>query len=48
MTKGEVLVKILNNVNYPEDVRKLNIKEKEILAKCFRQHKPMNKYAFNR
>ena len=22
--------------------------EKEILAKCFRQHKPMNKYAFNR
>ena len=37
MTKGEIFVKILNNVNYPEDVRKLNIKEKEILAKELRE-----------
>jgi 1-deoxy-D-xylulose-5-phosphate synthase len=37
MAKGEIFVKILNNVNYPEDVRKLNIKEKEILAKELRE-----------
>ena len=30
-------MRILNNVNYPEDVRKLNIKEKEILAKELRE-----------
>ena len=28
---------ILNNVNYPEDLRKLNIKEKEVLAKELRE-----------
>lgn len=30
-------MKILNNVNYPEDLRKLNIKEKEVLAKELRE-----------
>ena len=30
-------MKILNNVNYPEDVRKLSLKEKEILAKELRE-----------
>ena len=30
-------MKILNNVNYPEDVRKLSLKEKEVLAKELRE-----------
>ena len=30
-------MKILNNVNYPEDVKKLNIKEKNILAEEIRE-----------
>lgn len=30
-------MKVLNNVNYPEDLRKLNIKQKEVLAKELRE-----------
>ena len=30
-------MKILNNINYPEDLRKLNIKQKEVLAKELRE-----------
>lgn len=30
-------MKVLNNVNYPEDLKKLNIKQKEVLAKELRE-----------